>query len=93
MDQYQEPTLREIAEEANKVKADAERKETEKQIETVLSFLRKKAAQGLFEAEYSGSLSLEARQKLSKGRHQLKFEAGASTALGGPPGGAWLIKW
>ena len=93
MDQHwhQEPSLRELAEEANKAKVDAERKETEKQIKTALAFLRKKAAQGLFEAEYSGSLSLEARQKLSKGRHQLKFEAVAPS--GGPPGGVWLIKW
>jgi hypothetical protein len=92
MDQHwhQEATLREIAEAANKVKEEAARQETEKQIETVLAFLRKNAAQGLFEAEYSGFLNEEARRRLANSRNKLKIEpAGRNEG----PAGAWSIKW
>lgn len=92
MDQHwhQEPSLRELATEANKAKAEAARKETDTQVKIVLAFLRKKAAQGLFEAEYSGFLNEEARKQLASGRDKLKIEP-----AGGNMGsdGVWLIKW
>lgn len=92
MDQHwhQEPSLRELATEANKAKAEKLRQETDTQVKIVLAFLRKKAAQGLFEAEYSGPLSAEARKRLADGRDQLKIES-LSAPFGQDP--TWSIKW
>lgn len=92
MDQHwhQEPTLREIAEEANKVKAEKLRKETDMQVEAALTFLRKKAAHGLFSVEYSGPLNEGARRRLTIGREKLKIERAGGQTQDGP---IWSIKW
>ncbi len=83
--------MREISENALAAKKKKEQEEFFNQVKNVMRFLRKKAAEGVFEAEYSGPLSEEACMHLQLGRDRLIITLKVAPPLAEQT--TWLIKW